>query len=121
MRHLLVSANKIEGYSNYNTELLKPMRSLLVSFAIVLLLVALQVFVVAGQAIIINDDDDDDDGADNVLLSCDPCVDRLSYRIQVIVHGTANESLWQRIRASSIQAGKDMRVQLDFELYGKSL
>jgi hypothetical protein len=95
------------------------MRSLLVTFAILLFLVALQVFVVAGQAIIINDDDDD--GADNVLLSCDPCVDRLSYRIQVIVHGTANESLWQRIRASSIQAGKDMRVQLDFELYGKSL
>ena len=100
------------------------MRSLLVSFAIVLFLVALQLLVVAGQAIItINDDDDDDDDDDdkNILLSCDPCVDRPSYRVQVIVHGTSNEPMWQRIRASSIQAGKDMRVQLDFKLYGKSL
>ena len=95
------------------------MRSLLVSFAIVLFLVALQLLVVAGQAIItINNDDDDDDDKN---LSCDPCVDRPSYRVQVIVHGTSNEPMWQRIRASSIQAGKDMRVQLDFELYGKSL
>ena len=98
------------------------MRSLLVSFAIVLFLVALQLLVVAGQAIItINDDDDDDNDDENILLSCDPCVDRPSYRVQVIVHGTSNEPMWQRIRASSIQAGKDMRVQLDFELYGKSL
>ena len=87
------------------------MRSLLVSFAIVLFLVSLQLLVVAGQAIITIQDN----------VSCDPCVDRPSYRVQVIVHGTSNEPMWQRIRASSIQAGKDMRVQLDFELYGKSL
>jgi hypothetical protein len=96
------------------------MRSLLVTFAILLFLVALQVFVVAGQAITINDDDDDNYNY-NYVLSCDPCVDRPSYRVQVIEHGASNESMWQRIRASSIQAGKDMRVQLDFELYGKSL
>jgi hypothetical protein len=66
------------------------MRSLLVSFAIVLFLVALQVFVVAGQAITINDDDDDND---NHVTSCDPCIDRPSNRVQVIVHGTSNESM----------------------------
>ena len=51
-------------------------------------------------------------------LNCDPCIDRPTYRIQVIVHGTSDDKFWQRTRASSIQAGKDMRVDLDFELYG---
>jgi len=50
-------------------------------------------------------------------LNCDPCIDRPTYRIQVIVHGTSDDKFWQRTRASSIQAGKDMRVDLDFELY----
>jgi hypothetical protein len=51
-------------------------------------------------------------------LNCDPCIDRPTYRIQVIVHGTSDDKFWQRIRASSVQAGKYMRVDLDFELYG---
>jgi len=50
-------------------------------------------------------------------LKCDPCIDRPTYRIRAIVHGTSDDMFWQRMRASSIQAGNDMRVQLDFELY----
>ena len=52
-------------------------------------------------------------------LDCDPCINRPTYRIKVIVHGTSRDRFWQRIRASSIQAGKDMRVNLEFDLYGK--
>mmetsp|Transcript_7169 Transcript_7169/g.17470 ORF Transcript_7169/g.17470 Transcript_7169/m.17470 type:complete len:1075 (-) Transcript_7169:74-3298(-) len=50
-------------------------------------------------------------------FNCDPCIDRPSYRIRAIVHGTNDDMFWQRLRASSIQAAKDMRVQLDFDLY----
>ena len=52
-------------------------------------------------------------------LNCDPCIDRPTYRIQAIVHGTSDDRFWQRLRASSIQAAEDMRVDLDFELYGE--
>ena len=55
------------------------------------------------------------------VLHCDPCIDRPSYRIQVIAHGISDDPFWQRMRASSIQAGKDMRVEVDFELYGESV
>ena len=52
-------------------------------------------------------------------LNCDPCIERPTYRIQAIVHGTSDDKFWQRMRSSSIQAANDMRVELDFELYGE--
>ena len=55
----------------------------------------------------------------NVELNCDPCINRQTYRIKAIVHGTSRDKFWQRIRASAVQAAKDMRVELDFDLYGK--
>jgi len=50
-------------------------------------------------------------------LNCDPCIDRPTYTIQAIVHGTSDDKFWRRMRASSIQAAKDMRVDLKFDLY----
>ena len=52
-------------------------------------------------------------------LDCDPCIERPDYRIKVIVHGISNDKFWQRVRTSSMQAALDMRVKLDFNLYGK--
>ena len=54
-----------------------------------------------------------------VALSCDPCIERTDYRIKAIVHGTSGDGFWQRIRSSAMQAAKDMRVNLDFQLNGK--
>jgi hypothetical protein len=54
-------------------------------------------------------------------LNCDPCIDRPTYTIQAIVHGTSDDKFWRRMRATSIQAAKDMRVDLKFDLYGKSM
>lgn len=50
-------------------------------------------------------------------LSCDPCIDRPSYNLRAIVHGTSDDAFWLRMRAASVQAARDMRIQLDFELY----
>ena len=50
-------------------------------------------------------------------LSCDPCIDRPSYNLRAIVHGTSDDAFWLRMRAASVQAAKDMRIGLDFELY----
>ena len=50
-------------------------------------------------------------------LSCDPCIDRPSYSLRAIVHGTSDDAFWLRMRAASVQAARDMRIQLDFELY----
>ena len=58
---------------------------------------------------------------DDVELDCDPCIDRPAYRIQAIVHGTSRDKFWQRVRASALQAALDMRVELDFVLYGESI
>ena len=52
-------------------------------------------------------------------INCDPCIERPLYRIRAIVHGTSDDVFWQRLRASSIQAGKDMQVELEFDLYGE--
>lgn len=50
-------------------------------------------------------------------LDCDPCIDRESYLVKVIVHGTAEDGFWQQVQKASLQAGEDLRVQLDFNLY----
>lgn len=50
-------------------------------------------------------------------LDCDPCIDRPTYTVRAIVHGTKIDAFWQRVRAASIQSGKDMRINLEFELY----
>lgn len=52
-------------------------------------------------------------------LDCDPCIERPDYVVKVITHGTANSDFWLKMKASSVQAGRDMRVTIDFPLYGK--
>lgn len=47
----------------------------------------------------------------------DSCVDRSSFVIKVIVHGTFEDFFWQGIKAAMEQAARDMAVQLDFDLY----
>lgn len=54
------------------------------------------------------------------VLNCDPCIDRPTYTIKVIAHGTKGDPFWQRLRTASVQSALDMRVALEFELYGKS-
>lgn len=56
------------------------------------------------------------EGAD---LMCEPCIERPDYTVKAIVHGTTDDRFWTRVKLSSEQAAKDMRVGLDFELYGK--
>jgi ABC-type sugar transport system substrate-binding protein len=56
-------------------------------------------------------------GAADLALNCDPCIDRESYKIKAIVHGTKSDKFWIQMQKTAIQAGKDMRVQLEFELY----
>lgn len=56
------------------------------------------------------------EGAD---LMCDPCIERPDYTVKVIVHGTTDDRFWTRVLLASEQAAKDMRIQLDFDLYGK--
>ena len=56
------------------------------------------------------------EGAD---LMCDPCIERPEYTVKAIVHGTTDDRFWTRVKLSSQQAAKDMRVKLDFELHGK--
>ena len=45
------------------------------------------------------------------------CVDRPSFHIQAIVHGTYNETFWQQIQAAMFQAGSDMNVTFGMKLY----
>ena len=52
-------------------------------------------------------------------IDCDPCIDRPTYKIRAIVHGTKDDAFWQRVRAASVQSGLDMRIDLEFDLYGK--
>lgn len=47
-----------------------------------------------------------------VEVDCDPCIDRESYKVKVIAHGTEGDGFWQ-----GMQAGSDMRVKLEFDLY----
>ncbi|CAB9511933.1 acid type B receptor subunit 2 [Seminavis robusta] len=50
-------------------------------------------------------------------LDCDPCIERPSYTIQAIVHGTQNSQFWLQVKAAAVQAAKDLRVELIFDLY----
>lgn len=45
------------------------------------------------------------------------CVDRPSFHIQAIVHGTYNESFWLQLQAAMFQAGSDMNVTFGMKLY----
>jgi ABC-type sugar transport system substrate-binding protein len=50
-------------------------------------------------------------------LNCDPCIDRPSYTIKAITHGTKTSGFWKHVRAAAIQAAIDMRVNLEFDLH----
>lgn len=52
-------------------------------------------------------------------LDCDPCIERPDYLVKVITHGTSNNEFWLKMRSSSLQAARDMRVAIEFQLYGK--
>lgn len=52
-----------------------------------------------------------------IMLDCDPCIDREAYQIRAIVHGSKTETFWQQVQSAALQAGRDMRVQLEFDFY----
>ena len=52
-------------------------------------------------------------------LDCDPCIERPDYLVKVITHGTSNDEFWLKMRSSTLQAARDMRVAIEFQLYGK--
>ena len=52
-----------------------------------------------------------------VQLSCDPCIDRTSYKLKAILHGSSDDPFWQKLNASAHQSALDMRVNLELELY----
>lgn len=49
-------------------------------------------------------------------VDCNPCIERESYTIQVIVHGPADDGFWQQVAKSMRQSAQDMRVNLVLEL-----
>ncbi|GKY91452.1 hypothetical protein MPSEU_000117500 [Mayamaea pseudoterrestris] len=52
-------------------------------------------------------------------FDCDPCIIREKVKLQAIVHGTSVSTFWQQMQASMVQAAKDMRVDLNVQLYDK--
>ena len=53
----------------------------------------------------------------SIELNCNPCIDRTSYTIRAIFHGTSNDEYWTKLAASARQAALDMRINLQLELY----
>lgn len=53
----------------------------------------------------------------SIQLNCNPCIDRSSYTIRAIFHGTTNDEYWTKLAASAEQAALDMRINLILELY----
>ena len=52
-----------------------------------------------------------------IQLSCEPCIDRRSYTLRAILHGSSDDPFWQKLAASARQSAIDMRVNLDLQLY----
>jgi simple sugar transport system substrate-binding protein len=50
-------------------------------------------------------------------FDCNPCIKRADYTIKVVSHGTSSNSFWTKVQAAALQAGRDMGVTLDFDLY----
>ena len=53
----------------------------------------------------------------DVSLQCNPCIDRPTYKIHAIVHGTKSSGFWQQVRKAAVQAASDMRVDFTMNLY----
>lgn len=54
------------------------------------------------------------------VFDCAPpgnCVNRSSFHIRAIVHGTQSDPFWQQMQAAMFQAGDDMKVNFAMELY----
>jgi hypothetical protein len=51
-----------------------------------------------------------------VRVNCDPCIDRESYTVQAIVHGTSGDRFWQQMERSMRQSANEMRVQFIMDL-----
>ena len=51
-------------------------------------------------------------------LDCISCIDRNSFTLRAVVHGTSDDYFWQRFATSARQSAQDMRVNLQLELYG---
>lgn len=57
---------------------------------------------------------------DLVRFNCsseESCIDRPSYYIKAIVHGTSDSLYWREIQASMIQTAMDLKVDLEVDLY----
>lgn len=52
-----------------------------------------------------------------VQLNCKPCIDRTSYKLKAILHGSSDDPFWQKLNASAHQSALDMRISLDLKLY----
>ena len=48
-------------------------------------------------------------------FDCDPCIDRPSFAVQAIVHGTEDDDFWKQIVASMQQSSLDLRVSLNLQ------
>jgi simple sugar transport system substrate-binding protein len=57
--------------------------------------------------------------AGDLLLSCDPCIDRSKLVMHAVVHGTRDDPFWQKSLGAMKQAAKDMGFANTFymELY----
>ena len=49
--------------------------------------------------------------------NCDPCINRADHVVKAILQRTKSDPFWQQIKAAMRQSEKDMRVQLEMELY----
>lgn len=48
-------------------------------------------------------------------FDCDPCIDRPSFTVQAIVHGSEDDAFWKEIVASMQQSALDLRVSLNLQ------
>jgi len=51
------------------------------------------------------------------IFDCDPCIDRPSFTVKAIVHGTKDDVFWKQVAAAMEQTAIDVRVTLDLQLY----
>lgn len=50
-------------------------------------------------------------------FACEPCIVREKVKVKAIVHGTQTSIFWQQARAAMLQAARDMRINMNVELY----
>jgi simple sugar transport system substrate-binding protein len=52
-----------------------------------------------------------------VVLNCDPCIERSSYKLAAFYHGPSSDPFWQEVAAAATQSALDFGVALTITMY----